>query len=38
MYDKAAAFLNSHITRVNTLEEVGQVLDEKWLCQDELVW
>ena len=29
MYDKAAAFLNSHITRVNTLEEVGQVLDEK---------
>ena len=29
MYDKAAAFLNSHITRVNTLEEVGKVLDEK---------
>ncbi len=29
MYDKAAAFLNSHITRVNTLEEVGRVLDEK---------
>ena len=29
MYDKAAAFLNSHITRVNTLEEVGEVLDEK---------
>lgn len=29
MYDKAAAFLNSHITRVNTLDEVGKVLDEK---------
>ena len=29
MYDKAAEFLNSHITRVNTLEEVGKVLDEK---------
>ena len=29
MYDKAAAFLNSHITRVNTLEEVGEVLAEK---------
>lgn len=29
MYDKAAEFLNSHITCVNTLEEVGQVLDEK---------
>ncbi len=24
-----AAFLNSHITRVNTLEEVGEVLAEK---------
>ena len=29
MFDKAAAFLNSHITRVNTLDEVGKVLDEK---------
>lgn len=29
MYDKAVAFLNSHITRVNSLEEVGKVLDEK---------
>ena len=29
MYDKAAEFLNAHITRVNTLEEVGRVLDEK---------